>query len=70
MWLVPLCVQSAVTGHPGLGWRGLQGARQQPLLHLFFPALQAGVCADGRGSGRDAQDLRVWVEVAGQQGQV
>lgn len=47
---------------------GLPEARQQPTLHPFFPALQAGVCR-WQGRRRGAHDLGVRGEVAGQRGQ-
>lgn len=43
-------------------------APQQPILHLSFPALQAGVCRL-QGWGWGAHGLWVWVEASGQQEQ-
>lgn len=53
-WLVPHCRPSGVLVRSGLGWRGPQEARQQPILHLSVPALQAGVCRlQGWGVGEE-----------------
>lgn len=57
---------------PGQARVGFGGGSRRPVSSpsSVSPFLLCGlVCAGCRGRGRSARDLRVWVEVPGQQGQ-